>query len=316
MVCACSASAQRIITQYEVANFKPGRGVSMTKLFGQHEAGLRMIGDSAQANPNRIINVYCVVDALTFDSPTKEDALEGGTSISRYLWAVLSLKEVGVPRHMIAPPYPDCDRKIGGDKRRILLEVVEFPRAVTPEEMKRFIDSSLAVLPPPQVVAPATYLTNQFLSQVWIGGGVAFIPAEKLVPCIQGMWGNERLRFIGEAGHSLYHQDRRFSGEKLDVTYRYVMGGVAWRPIFHSQFDLIAAWQRSEVYSTHFGKYACKLEGPAFGIRLELSKHLAVAGIWTPSEEQIRGRDKVEYDNGRFYLGLTVFTTVLGGEEE
>lgn len=151
-------------------------------------------------------------------------------------------------------------------------------------------------------------------TQLWLGIGASYTPHERLVPHAQVLWGTEAVRIIGEVGYSFYKNERVFADEELDVTYRYVFVGIAWRAIRYSQFDLLAAWQRSEVYSTHYGHYARKLEGPAVGIRLLLNEHLTLTGLWTPSEEQLRGRDQVKWDNNRFYVGLNFFTVIAGGK--
>ncbi len=223
------------------------------------------------------------------------------------------LKHFGADMGRVFGVVTNMEADTGSANRYIIFRLVTVG---PPEHKCPGASSSPPMTSAPHIERTTTIYTTQFLSLVQVGAGVAYLPTERFVPMVQGQWGNERVRIFGEAGHSLYHQDRTFSGEKLDVTYRYVMGGIAWRAIRYSQFDLIAAWQRSEVYSTYYGKYARKLEGPAFGIRLEVNEHLAVTGLWTPAEEQLRGRDKVEHDNGRFYLGLNVFTAVLGGGDE
>jgi len=149
---------------------------------------------------------------------------------------------------------------------------------------------------------------------VWIGIGAAYTPMDRMVPFFEAQWGPKRLRIFGQAGYSFYHQNRSFANENLNVVYRYIFGGIIWHPPWRSTISLIAAWQRSEAYSTYYGKYARKLEGPLAGIRLELGKHVAITGAWTPSEESLRGRDKVEWDYGRFYLSASVFTSILGGK--
>ncbi len=199
----------------------------------------------------------------------------------------------------------------GSTQRYVLLRLQRYP-------VPQVQHLSVPIVPPApekQVVTSTVY-TTQFLSRVWLGAGIAYAPTNRVVPMVQGQWGNESLRFLCEASHSIYQQDRVYAGDNLDVSYRYVMVGVAWRAIRYSQFDLVAGWQRSEVYANDYGKYAQKLEGPAIGLRLELGKYFALAGIWTPCEVNTRGQDRVEHDNGRLFLSLSAFTSIIGGNAE
>lgn len=151
-------------------------------------------------------------------------------------------------------------------------------------------------------------------TDLWIGAGLGYSPLEKVMPHLDVQWGTDRLRVIAIASYSFYEQDRHYPGDELKVTYRSILGGIAYQAILYSQFDLVAAWQRSEVYATDYGRYARKLEGPAVGIRLLVTDYLALMGLWCPAEEQLRGRDEVVWDDNRFMINLTLFTRVMGGK--
>lgn len=164
---------------------------------------------------------------------------------------------------------------------------------------------------PPAKSTPDTCCTYTAL---WLGTGLNYSPLEKVLPHIQAEWGTERLRLIAAVSYSVYQEDKNFAGDELQVSYRSVAGGIAWQAVPHSQFDLVALWQRNEEYAVDYGRYARKLEGPAIGIRLQLTDYLEMTGLWTPSEEQVRGRDEVVWDTGKMYLGLSAFIRLTGGD--
>lgn len=306
--------AQDVVAQYVVTDFDPGQGLSMAQLKARHVDGLCMIAESVTAAPNRYVNVYCVVDALRFSSGQWNDALNGGTTISRYLWVVDALTEQGVPRRCITQPFPDSDKMIGGDKRRVLIEVVEFSRPVTRDEMEVYVQSQLANLPTRTdtvVVTSETATEDVSGTHVWIGGGLSYV-GKRFVPMVWGQLGNDRMRFEAEAGYSGYHQQRTFI-EELSVVYRYVHVGIVWRPDSTSTLDLLAGWQRFETYALDYGQYAERLEGPTLGIRLGVTDNLLMTGRWTPAEVSRRGSELATWDAARMSISLVYFTTILGG---
>lgn len=307
---AAPASAQTTVIQYEVTNFDPGHGMSMIKLLDQHRAGFQLIADSVMAKPNRMVYVYCVVDGMVFETDSLDDALNGGTAISRYLWSKVGLKRCNVPRKLIAPPYPDSDRKIGGDNRKVLMEVVEFPQYLTQAEMERYVDSIFCNMPAAEVRVDT--VVNYFaVSNAWIGGGLGYV-GEKLLPVAYGRLGNNRLSFEAEGGASIYQEQRMFQ-EELDVYYRFVNVGLVWRPWLNHTLDALVGWQRFETYSTTYGRYAERREGPTFGARYSY-RHLAFTAKYAPAEVSVRGKDVVDWDHG-IYLSVSLFTSVKGGDQ-
>ncbi len=257
------------------------------------------------ADPNTIINVRSNADGARYP---KEDRKQNvvmtfersvtGTTLLEHFHADLN-------RVVIVPLDNRADT--GMTYRYILFTLVTHEPETTV-----VVRESLPTAPQPvqEIIEQHSY----FLSKVWLGAGIMYGPAEKLIPFVQGQWGNERLRFIAEAGYSLYHHHQWYLGEQVDVAYRYLLGGAAWRPLLHGQFDIIAAWQRSETYSTHYGGYTRKLEGPCLGVRLDVGQCAALSGLWSPSEVREYSRSAVEWDEGCFFLSFSVYTAILGGE--
>ncbi|MFA6587836.1 MAG: hypothetical protein WCT08_02070 [Patescibacteria group bacterium] len=318
VIFSVSALAETVIISKEISGFAPGKGMSQVELAKKNQAVFQMLTDSVCAFQHRYIKIYSYVDGLKFDTPTKEDVLEAALKVSRYEWAALHLKECGTPRDLIWPrmPDPDNEKKIGGDHRKVVIEVVQFDRYVTPAEMQHSIDSAFAAQPKlaPVVNNYKTEVINHFDNRIWFGIGVAYTPAERFMPIACLQWGNDRFRIALEGGYSFYREDRTYCKEEMSYIYRYGSVHVLVRPWLEKPFELIFGGQRSEINRYFDGPWGEKRTGPELGAQVTFAKSWVLAAVWTPVYVYQRGTEEVEWENSHVRVIIAYQFTISGGK--
>ncbi|MFH0804748.1 MAG: hypothetical protein V1916_00970 [Patescibacteria group bacterium] len=303
-------ASDEIVLTYEVTGFPLDTGMSVPVQFWQpHRATFARIADMCSRDSLLYVELEPTADATRYGR--HHDLQNAAILISRFDATGNQLELAGVPYDRITYVKPkEISDKVGPEYRKVTVRVRRHPAPdyVTRPDVERMIKKTQQPVPPATQIVSNTYLEQP---KVWLGIGAVY-NGDKVLPMLYCQLGNDWLRGEAEGGYSFYRQHRTYCGEDLSVTYRYWNVGLAWRPVLYGSFDILAGWQRFETYSTRFGMYLEKLEGPTLGLRL-FSKRWAVTGKWTPAEVSVRGQDVVTWDISRVYVGVALYTTVLGG---
>lgn len=315
MAYTCAAGVSQELKRVEVTGFPLSRGMSVKASFwNPFQMDFTAIAALTKDSLVRV-ELTPMVDATEYHSRSLDDPLNGGLTISRCMAVAAQLEHAGVPKEQIVFVRPDRGVAKGPQCRKVTITVT---RVTAPPYLTRpQLDSVFAAQPKatPIVIErtimqcqgkPSTYA-------LWLGIGLTYNAFDKFVPLVQGQVGNRRLRFVADVSHSLYAIRKTYGNERLEVNYRLIACSFAYRPLLYGNVELTAGWQRSEEYSTNYGKYTRKYEGPEVGIRYTPARHIALQLLYAPGELSTFGADRVRWRNDNFRATIVVSTPIIGG---